>query len=353
MATRKRNEFLDHGFSDDEEDDRSYDSEALEERKGGRVSRLTSKTNKRRKLDNNESDHEDENDPENEHGSIDLGNSPVKSNFHSGPQQQSLIAQSADFATSPSLSSPSKSPISSRTKAKPPMAYVKAQKVAHKTGILYISRIPPFMKPSTVRTLLSPYGSITRLFLTPEPTTSYLARKRSGGNKKHSYIDGWVEFTRKRDAKNAAELLNTQIIGGKKSGWYHDDVWNLKYLKGFKWADLMEQVRNEEAERAARLRADLARVGRENKEFVKNVERAKMLEGMEAKKKAKAKGRIGEGDIKEPVENKESLDNSEKSKGRREFHMHFRQNEVKLKTAKRTGADDQPDDVKRVLSKIF
>ena len=28
-------------------------------------------------------------------------------------------------------------------------------------------------------------------------------------------------------------------VGGKKGGWYRDDVWNAKYLKGFTWGDLM------------------------------------------------------------------------------------------------------------------
>jgi len=35
------------------------------------------------------------------------------------------------------------------------------------------------------------------------------------------------------------------------------------------------------------------------------------------------------------------------------LRRHFRQNEVKLKTAKDRGKIEQPEDVKRVLSKIF
>lgn len=37
-----------------------------------------------------------------------------------------------------------------------------------KRGVIYLSRVPPFMKPNKVRTLLEPYGEITRLFLAEE-----------------------------------------------------------------------------------------------------------------------------------------------------------------------------------------
>ncbi len=37
-----------------------------------------------------------------------------------------------------------------------------------KRGVIYMSRVPPFMKPNKVRTLLEEYGEITRLFLAEE-----------------------------------------------------------------------------------------------------------------------------------------------------------------------------------------
>lgn len=45
---------------------------------------------------------------------------------------------------------------------------------------------------------------------------------------------GWVEFSDKKVAKRVAESLNCTPIGGKKGDFYHDDIWNLKYLKNFK-----------------------------------------------------------------------------------------------------------------------
>jgi ESF2/ABP1 family protein len=30
--------------------------------------------------------------------------------------------------------------------------------------------------------------------------------------------------------------------GGKKRNFYHDDMWNIKYLKGFQWRHLTEKL---------------------------------------------------------------------------------------------------------------
>ena len=35
-------------------------------------------------------------------------------------------------------------------------------------GVVYLSRIPPFMRPRTIRHLLSKYGQLGRVFLQPE-----------------------------------------------------------------------------------------------------------------------------------------------------------------------------------------
>lgn len=42
------------------------------------------------------------------------------------------------------------------------------QETLKKTGILYMSRVPPFMKPMKVRQLLSQYGEVGRIYLAPE-----------------------------------------------------------------------------------------------------------------------------------------------------------------------------------------
>lgn len=43
-------------------------------------------------------------------------------------------------------------------------------------------------------------------------------------------------------AKTVASMLNAQVIGGKKGDRWRDDIWTMRYLSGFKWEMLGEQV---------------------------------------------------------------------------------------------------------------
>lgn len=67
-------------------------------------------------------------------------------------------------------------------------------------------------------------------------------RIHSGGNRKKIFVEAWVEFRDKVDAKRVASVLNNSPIGGKKRDRYHDDLWNVKYLSKFKWHHLKEKL---------------------------------------------------------------------------------------------------------------
>jgi len=224
MAPDTRNQFLDAGDSDDDAG-RGYDSED-DFQKGGR-------TVKRRRVDDDASDADDlsdEEDAQSEDGGAELGESigevagSVDDEEEEETQEQSKAEKSGPSAELPGVFKP-------LTKKN----LVASEAAIKKSGVVYLSRIPPFMKPAKLRSLLEPYGKINRIFLTPEDPAEHTRRVRSGGNKKRSFTEGWVEFVKKKDAKKACDLLNAQTIGGKKSSWYHDDVWALKYLNGFKW----------------------------------------------------------------------------------------------------------------------
>lgn len=131
---------------------------------------------------------------------------------------------------------------SSKLKALTPVQLAKSKAATAKTGVVYLSRIPPFMKPMKVKDLLSKFGEVGRLFLAPEDPKAHAKRVKYGGNKKKNFVEGWVEFKNKKDAKLCAETLNAQIVGGKKGNFYHDDVWNIKYLPKFKWHHLQAQI---------------------------------------------------------------------------------------------------------------
>lgn len=316
MATRMHNDFLD---VEDSEDDGSqgYNSEAEDLRKGGR-------SPKRRKVESDASDDEvaefsdDEKEEQNE-----------KPKDSEDAERKST--RNRTTAELPGVSKP-------LTKKN----LVATAAAIKRSGVVYLSRIPPFMKPTKLRSLLEPYGDINRIFLTPEDPASHTRRVRNGGNKKRSFVNGWLEYINKADAKQACELLNARTIGGKKGTYYHDDVWNLLYLKGFKWNNLTEQIAAENAERASRMRAEISKTTKENKEFIQNVERAKMLEGMEAKKAAKRRKDAEDGD-----EGAERVHKEPKKGGERP--RHFKQTPV----ASKSKPEDQPEQVKRVLSKIF
>jgi ESF2/ABP1 family protein len=333
MTSRKRNEFLDHGLSD-EEDDAGYNSEEQEESRGAR-------SIKRRRVDQDsgdesQSDFDDEDEealdktsaitpkpaPAASKGRFELDDEDADDFIPEDDELDDDNNNIDEDDTTPSTREKTVKPLTQKQ-------LLKSQKAAKKTGVIYISRIPPFMKPATLKHYLTPYGEIGRVFLTPEDPVAQKQRVRNGGNKKKSFTDGWVEFSNKKDAKAAAETLNGNIIGGKKGNFYHDDMWNMKYLTGFKWSHLTEQIANENAERVARLRAEVARTRRENKSFVEDVERSKMLEGMRVKKAAQADRAGGAS----------SAASKPASAGVRELKRDFK--------------SEQTEDVQRVLSKIF
>ncbi|MCJ1296083.1 RNA-binding ATPase activator esf2 [Xylographa carneopallida] len=333
MTTRKINNFLDVGLSE-EEADTGRDSEEIEDARNSRLNGLSTRKPKRRKTSASDEEASEASD-------ID------ETTISSAQAEQETTAPGRDASTE-SLP-PTKNP---KVKSLTQSQLASSQRKARKTGVIYLSRIPPFMRPSTIRHLLAPYGDISRLFLTPEPPAVYTRRIKAGGNKKRSFIDGWVEFALKKNAKICAETLNREIIGGKKGGWYHDDIWNIKYLRGFKWSDLMEQVQGEEKAREGRMRAELQREQRERKAFLGNVEAARREKGMELKRRKKEEFlKRTEGDtnnVKNTLQDTEPLVDR-----KRPFERRFRQNEIRIRTAISHGMQEQADDVMKVLSKIF
>lgn len=340
MVVRKGNEYLD-AESSDEGEKSGYDSSAAEE---AVLSRTLQHGPKRRKLSRNSASVSRE---DNEEASI-SDSQPV--------QLQPAVRQVSPLHIPSELQSPaSTSPL-----PKKPLKLKQSKTLttttlrpAHKPGIVYLSRIPPFMRPPTLRRLLSRHGTILRIFLTPEPHSTYLTRRSMGGNKKRSFIDGWVEFSRRKDARVCAEAINAQTIGGR--GFYGDDLWNVRYLKGFAWEDLMAGVRREEREREERVRVGLGREGRERAEFLRGVERGKIEQ--RRREKSKTRGKSGEDEIDKSVTEERGMTNAgrkqpEEKKRKERPEMRFRQNEPKDGRGEKM-VQQPSEDVKRALSKIF
>ena len=310
MAPEKRNEFLDASDSEDDRID-GYDSEE-EITKGGRSAK------RRRISDAGDDDHTDDAASDDEPDQQEAAAAVESDSEEKEPKEKVKPAKVKLDNELPDVTRP-------LTKKN----LVASEAAVKKSGVVYLSRIPPFMKPAKLRSLLEPYGTINRIFLAPEDPAAHARRVRAGGNKKRSFTEGWVEFVNKKDAKATCELLNARTIGGKKGSYYRDDIWNLLYLKGFKWHNLTDQISAENAERTSRMRAEISKTTRENKEFVRNVEKAKMLDGIQAKSKKRK--------------------TSEEDDGPREGTRTFKQ----FPQVRKDKDVEQPEHVTRVLSKIF
>lgn len=159
----------------------------------------------------------------------------------------------------------------------------KAMRAIKKSGVVYLSTIPPYMKPVKVKQILERFGDVNRIYLSPEDPKVYHRRVKSGGNRKKKFTEGWAEFKNKKEAKLAVSALNGNPLGGKKGSFYYDDIINIKYLPKFKWHDLTEQIALETQERQEKLKAEIAQATKENRVFIDNVEQKERIDRQKRK----------------------------------------------------------------------
>lgn len=160
-----------------------------------------------------------------------------------------------------------------------------------KRGVLYVARVPPRMTPTKLKNLLSGMGDggeVTRLYLVEEDAAVRRRRRKSGGSGSKRYVEGWVEFSKKRVAKHVAQYLNNTPISNHKRDAHCGDLWNLKYLPGFKWSHLTEKVAYERRVREQKLRIEMMQARRENAAYTQLVETGKKLDKIEARKRRRA-----------------------------------------------------------------
>ncbi|KAI1819842.1 hypothetical protein F4861DRAFT_534143 [Xylaria intraflava] len=327
MPAEKRNHYLDVDESDDD-GSQGYDSETERVQKG---------SSKRRKLDQDEDDEplsadEDLQDGEDSEQYGELAEEEKDEDEVEHKESASKEKPASKISNLQELS---------RTLTKKNL--VATEKAVKRSGVIYISRIPPFMKPGVVRSIFERFGKINRVYLTPEDSQVRARRLQQGQNRKKNFNEGWLEFINKADAKSAVELLNGTTLAeiglAKKRSYYRDDIWSLRYLNGFKWHNLTEQIAAESAERQSRMRAEISKATRENKEFVRNVQKGKELEGIQSKAAAKK--------TKEPkeVENAAAPVAPEaESKSLRKF---------KQASAGKKAPEKVHEAAKRVLSQLF
>jgi len=156
-----------------------------------------------------------------------------------------------------------------------------------KRGVLYIARIPPRMNPTKIKSLLSDFGTVTRVYLVEEDKSVRKRRQKQsgGGAGGKRYVEGWVEMENKSVAKRLGMVLNNTPISNHKRSVHYGDLWNVKYLRKFQWSHLTEKVAYERRVREQKLRVEMMQARRENAAYTQLVEAGKKLDKIEERKR--------------------------------------------------------------------
>lgn len=92
------------------------------------------------------------------------------------------------------------------------------------------------------------------------------------------FVEGWVEFERKHIAKKVARILTNTRVSERKRSKQYDHLWNIKYLKNFKWAHLHERLAYEKAARRQKLRVEIQLAKKKSMSFSANLVKNKKKE---------------------------------------------------------------------------
>ncbi|PRP83441.1 RNA-binding region RNP-1 domain-containing protein [Planoprotostelium fungivorum] len=103
------------------------------------------------------------------------------------------------------------------------------------SGVVYLSRLPGFIKGYNwfKNNWSGPFGAVKSVHMTQVPMQKQKNRKY--------YKEAWVEFEKRSVARKVADFLNNAPVGRQftKDKREQDFIWNVKYLKGFKMADVV------------------------------------------------------------------------------------------------------------------
>lgn len=149
-------------------------------------------------------------------------------------------------------------------------------------GILYMSSVPRGMTPSVLKQVLSPFGSILRVYLAPSNSSTRKSTKSRAG----LFKEGWIEFEHKKDAKKAVLLNGLPMTHSKK---LKDYLWCLKYLCGITWSDLTAQFSYENAVKEQRQTVERSKSRKEIHRYIESSDRHKTNRKIDEKQKSRDK----------------------------------------------------------------
>ncbi|KAL3998232.1 RNA recognition motif family protein [Acanthocheilonema viteae] len=146
-----------------------------------------------------------------------------------------------------------------------------------KSGIIYFQSLPPNFTVSRMRNEMSKFGEIGRIYLQTDK------RRDAKGKRRKRFVEGWVEFKKKSLAKRVAASLNNTAVGGKRRSAARESLWTMKYLSGFKWTHLVEQLNFEHRIEQQRMHVEIAQAKRQASFFSDQVEKGEQLRKLEEK----------------------------------------------------------------------
>lgn len=138
----------------------------------------------------------------------------------------------------------------------------------YKFGIVYLSYVPVGLNVKLLKEIFSEFGEVGRVYLKLEQSSKKL----------RTYSEGWVEFKKKRVAKQVAKTLNgTPLQYGRKRGKMNGQIWSIKYLHRFKWAHLTEQLAHDRAVKEQKRQFEMGQAKKQVEFYQKMVERSKYM----------------------------------------------------------------------------
>lgn len=184
------------------------------------------------------------------------------------------------------LRRPSSSGTAAASKPAASSGSVRAPEHTRSRGVIYFSSVPTDMRPAEIRNEFERFGPIHRHKFVAAPnkknagssaTTAMKGLRSNGlvGNMVAKgglqFIEGWLEYDSSAEAQEAANQMNAKEVFVKRRRRCHGQVWNVKYLPGFQWSDLISERETER--RADRLEAYEERVKerRLNEQFRRQV----------------------------------------------------------------------------------
>lgn len=100
----------------------------------------------------------------------------------------------------------------------------KEVKSKNKTGVVYLSKIPAGRNYTRIREIFEKFAPIGNIYLVPDKLANSKLQKKGKAYK--CYKEGFVEFKRKKDAKNFTSIFNGAALQNCSDGF----IWDIRYL---------------------------------------------------------------------------------------------------------------------------